>query len=189
MPPAAKITKDMIIKAGVETVRELGEECLNVRIIANRLGCSTQPIMYHYKTVGDLKRDIYKAADELHSQYLMQPCENAVTPMMSIGLNYIRFADTEKGLFRFLFQSGSFVNTGFEELMSSPETEMFIQPLCAETKLSPEQGREAFRALFLCVHGIASLLANNSIKYDEKKITETLTGIFMGTIGYLGRGE
>ena len=172
MPPSAKITKDMIIQAGLAIVREQGFECLNVRSIAARLNCSTQPVMYHYKTVDALKADIYTAADAIHSEQLMNTDVNADSPMLEIGLNYIRFAKNEQHLFKLLFQSGQFVNTSFEELMALPELDMMITPLCRETGLTPEQGREAFRSLFLCVHGIASLLANNSIGYDEQAFSQ-----------------
>lgn len=46
MPPKAKITKEMIVDAGVELVRESGIEHVNARAVAERLGCSTQPVMY-----------------------------------------------------------------------------------------------------------------------------------------------
>ena len=51
MPPKAKITRDMIIEAGIKVVREKGAESLNVRQVAAVLGCSTQPVMYHFSTV------------------------------------------------------------------------------------------------------------------------------------------
>lgn len=189
MPPKAKITKEMIIEAGLDIVRCDGLDSLNVRSVAARLECSTQPVMYHYKTVDELKSDIYAAADKLHSEFLMRLDEGGEMPMMTIGLNYIRFADNEKNLFRFLFQSEQFVNTGFGDMMNAPELEMIIKPLCEETGLTSEQAREAFRTLFICVHGAASLLANNSIEYDESEFIALLTNTFMGIVGYMKRGN
>lgn len=189
MPPKAKITKEMIIEAGLDIVRSQGQDSLNVRSIAAKLECSTQPVMYHFKTVDELKAEIYTAADRLHSEFLMRPSEGSGSPMMNIGLNYIRFADVEKNLFRFLFQSEQFVNTSFDELTGSPELDMMMQPLIAETGLSNGQAREAFRALFICVHGVASLLANNSITYNEDDFAALLTNTFMGVVGYMKRGD
>lgn len=188
MPPKAKISRDMIIGAGLDIIREQGQECLNVRSIAARLGCSTQPVMYHYKNVGALHDDLYKAADDLHTRFIMA-AGNESSPMLNIGLNYIRFADKEKNLFRFLFQSGQLVNTGFDRLINARELDVLIQPLCKEAALTPEQGRQAFRSLFICVHGMASLLANNSLEYDEADTAEMLENTFMGIVGYLKRGN
>ena len=75
MPPKAKITKEMVISAGLTVVRNEGQESLNVRRVAAELNCSTQPIMYHYKTVEELKADIYAAADSFHTEYIMNPDE------------------------------------------------------------------------------------------------------------------
>ena len=44
MPPKARITRDMILDAAFDLVRAEGHEALNVRTLAKRLGCSTQPI-------------------------------------------------------------------------------------------------------------------------------------------------
>lgn len=167
MPPKAKITKDMIIQAGLKIVQAEGVENLNVRKIASALECSTQPVMYHYNTVSEIKNDIYNAADMLHTAYIMTPDENAHNPLLSIGIRYIRFAEEEKHLFRFLFQSDKFHNSSFHELLDADGNNPVIQPLCLHIGLSVEQAEKIFAVLFNCVHGAASLIANNSITYDE----------------------
>ena len=104
MPPKAQITKEMIVEAGLELVRMCGAEALNVRRVAAELKCSTQPVMYHFSTVEELKDEIYSAADEFHTGYIMNVGENEDS-MLAIGMRYIKFAAEEKHLFRFLFQS------------------------------------------------------------------------------------
>ena len=51
MPPKAKVTKDMIIDAAFNVVREAGAENINARTVAKKLKCSTQPVMYHFETI------------------------------------------------------------------------------------------------------------------------------------------
>ena len=189
MPPKARVTKEMVIQAGLDIVQSEGQESLNVRRIANRLGCSTQPVMYHYKTVEGLKADIYAAADEFHTKYIMQPDDNAENPLLSIGLNYIRFAEKEKFLFRFLFQSDKFRNISFKEMVGNSENDFLIRPLAEQTGLAPEQAKTVFETLFICVHGYASLLANNSMEYNEEHSAEMLKNIFMSAVGFMLRGE
>ena len=188
MPPKAKITKEMIIEAGLRIVRTEGEGSLNVRRAAAELGCSTQPVMYCCKTVDELKADVYAAADKLHTEFIMTPDGNADNPMLSIGLRYIRFAYEEKHLFRFLFQSGKFSSKSFREILESDELGVVIQPLCEATGLGSAQAREAFETLFVCVHGAASMIANNDIDYDEAYYVRLLTITFFGIIGAL-KGE
>lgn len=187
MAPKAKITKEQIICAGLELVRKEGEEGMNVRAVAAVLGCSTQPIMSHYATVKELQSDIYDRADAFHSEYLMEIPEDS-DPMLSIGMNYIRFAVEEKHLFRFLFQSDKF-KTGVGELLASEALAPIIEPLAQGAQLSETQAREVFETLFICAHGIASLLANNSMEFDEKYCERVLTNAFMGAVGYMKGGN
>ncbi len=185
MPPKAKISKEMVIEAGLKIVRTEGAGNLNVRRIAAELNCSTQPVVYHYDTVNDLKSDVYAAADKFHEKFIMTPDENAHNPLLSIGLRYIRFAEEEKYLFRFLFQSDKFCNISFRDLLDAEDSNPVIQPLCEIAKLSESQAKEVFEALFICVHGIASLIANNSLTYNESQYERLLTNTFLGAIGII----
>lgn len=48
MPPKPKITEKMILDTAFSIVRVEGEEKLTVRRIAEKPGCSTQPVLYHF---------------------------------------------------------------------------------------------------------------------------------------------
>ena len=56
MPPKVKVTKDMVIDAAFEIAREAGAENINARTVAKKLNCSTQPVMYHFATIEELKK-------------------------------------------------------------------------------------------------------------------------------------
>lgn len=172
----------MIVEAGFRLLREQGIDALNARSVAARLQCSTQPVMHHFATMEDLKKEVYQKADAFHSDYLMDIDFSSGDPMLSIGLRYIRFAAEEAHLFRFLFQSDQFANTGFLELMSSEDLAPMLAILQAEADLTPQQSRDAFSTLFLTAHGLASLLANNTMPYDEAYCTNILSTVFIGTI-------
>lgn len=189
MPPKAKITKEMVINAGLKIVRTEGEENLNVRRVATELNCSTQPVMYHFKTVNDLKSAVYRLADELHTNFLMIPDENADNPLLSIGLRYIQFANEEKNLFCFLFQSDKFQNISFRELVYSDYSAPIIAPICENTGLSELQAKELFESLLICVHGAASLIANNSIDYDNNYFERLMKNTFTGMMCIIKGGK
>ena len=71
MPAKAKVTKEMIVDAAFAIAREAGVENINSRTVSKRLHCSTQPVMYHFATMEELKRTVYAKADLYHSEYLM----------------------------------------------------------------------------------------------------------------------
>lgn len=178
MPPKAKITEQMIVDAGFELAREGGMEHVNARAVAERLGCSTQPVMYHFQTIEELKKAVYQKADAFHSAYLMDIQDG--NPMLQIGLSYIRFAQQEKQLFRLLFQSGSFSGKSLNDLIDAAELRPILAVLEASASVDEEQAKAMFRLLFLLVHGYAGMFANNAMEYDEHAVAADLTHAFEG---------
>lgn len=183
MPPLTKISKEMILNSGIEIIRNDGIASLNARNIAKKLNCSTQPIMYHYKNMNLLKEDLYIIADNYHSEFIMEENDKN-NPLLNIGLQYIKFAVYEKNLFKFIFQSDKFSNFNFEDLINNNENglEVIFETIQKEIEITKEQSRNLFELLFITAHGLASLFANNSMKYDENYCVKILEDIFKGTL-------
>ena len=176
MPPKAKITREMIIEAAFDIVRREGADALNARTVAARLSCSTQPVMYHFKRMDDLKKAVYLHADGFHTAYITDV--GGESPVLDIGLRYIRFAAEDKQLFRFLFQSDGFCGRSIDELIDDPELMPVLSLLSHFCEVDENSAKELFRTLFLLVHGYASMYANNSMQYDEKSIANDLERAF-----------
>ena len=182
MPPKAKITKDMVVDAAFEVARKTGAENINARTVSNELNCSTQPVMYHFETIEALKRAAYKKADEYHADYLMNTSEPREDVMLGIGLNYIRFAVEEPNLFCFLFQSGFAAQHSLLEMINSEELIPLLSVMQKAMDISMDQTKEVFVTLALFVHGYASIIANNSLEYDETLIATHLKKVYTGAI-------
>lgn len=180
MPPRSRLTREMIIDAAFEIARVEGAENINVRNVAAKLGCSTQPVMYNFKTMDELRLEAYALADRFHSEYIMSKGENACSPLLELGLNYVRFANEEKALFRFLFQSGHFSGQNMDALTSDPALSDIFTLVSAQSGCSPNKAKNAFKMLFISAHGLAALYANNAMEYDEAGCAEILTTVYNG---------
>lgn len=178
MPPKPKITREMVVDAAFSIARETGWENINARTVAKKLGCSTQPVMYHFATIEELKKAAYAVADSYHSKYLM----NVKSPqvMLEIGLNYIRFALEEPQLFRFLFQSNFFAGATLLELIDADELAPVLSAMQGAVDGTMAQVKEIFMTVFLFAHGYASIIANNALKYDENIIKSRLEQAYRG---------
>lgn len=181
MPAKIKVTKEMVIDAAFEVTRADGAENVNARTVSQKLGCSTQPVMYHFATIKDMKRAVYAKLDWFHTEYLMNvnPQEDV---MLGIGLNYIRFAVEEPNLFRFLFQSGFAVENSLLEMIDSEELTPVISAMQEAMNLNMEQTKDVFITLALLVHGYASIIVNNALEYDEELIKVHLERAYKGAI-------
>lgn len=182
MPPKAKISRDMVVTAAFEIARQTGAENINARTVSQKLNCSTQPVMYHFTTIEELKKAAYKKADKYHTEYLMNIPETQEGVMLGIGLNYIRFAVEEPNLFRFIFQSGYVAENNLLEMINSEELTPILSAMQEEMNMNIEQTKEVFVTLALFVHGYASIIANNSLEYDEKLIATHLKRVYTGAV-------
>ena len=181
MPPRVKVTKEMVQDAAFDIVRSDGHENLNVRTIAGRLGCSTQPVLYKFRTMEDIRDAAYEKADAFHTAYIM-PKETDEDPMLALGLNYVRFGHEESNLFRFLFQTDKFRGMDMDDLMSDPDLSGVIGIMAAGLGVDTTAAEEMFRTFFCAAHGLASLLANNAMDYNEEESRNMLTSVFYGMI-------
>ena len=164
-----------MIEGAFGLIREKGHESLTARNLAASLGCSTQPIMYQFPNLDTLRDLTYQKADSFHSEYIL-----AGGDLLEIGMRYIRFAEEEPQLFRFLFQSGRFSGVSLEDLIKSPEAADLLISVSREEGVTMEEAAGFFEPLAALVHGYASLIANNGMKYDPDAIRKSLTMIEEG---------
>lgn len=179
MPPKARITKEMIVEEAFQIARTQGADKITARGIARRLKCSTQPVLYYFATVEEIKEAVYQRADAYHTRFLLGAEGDG---MLGIGLRYVRFAAEERNLFHLLFQPGAFSGASLNDLVSSEELNPIIQALRQETEVTEDAAREIFSTLFVFVHGYASLLANNEMKLEEDQLELSLKKVFLGAV-------
>jgi len=188
LPPKERITKEMIIDAAFDILSQQGEEAINVRAIAQKLGCSTQPVLYRFGSIEDIKREVYLKADRFHAEYITDIRGRYEMPMLEIGVLYIRFALEHRNLFRYLFQSDKFEHSSLEDLMAQDDLGEIIGIVAQAVETDEEKARDIFASLFLTAHGFASLLANNAMTYDEQYAVKMLNVAFFGAVG-AAKGE
>ena len=181
MPPKTRITREMIVDAAFRIVREEGYEHLSARNIADSLGCSTQPVLYSFKTIDEIIEAVYEKADKYHTKFIL-PEGREDNPLLELGLNYIRFGHDEKNLFRFLFQSDKFSGKDMASLLNDPQLSQVLKVVSDELKVNKAKARNIFMSLFAAAHGMASLLANNAMAYDKKQCKKILENVFTGAV-------
>ena len=181
MPPKIRVTEDMIINAAIEVTRRSGFENINARTVSGQLHCSTQPVMYHFSTIDNLKKAAYRQVDQLHTQYMMST-PPGLDPILGIGMNYIRFAVEEPQLFRFLFQSGYAEGNSLLEMVDSEELVPVLEAMQEGAGLSMEKTRDVFITVAMFAHGYASIIANNHLEFDGKLIAEHLERTWNGAV-------
>ena len=180
MPAIAKITKEMIIDAAFEIAKEMGAENINARTVSQKLGCSTQPVLYHFKTIEDVRIAAHKKAGEFHIDYVTNLSGKYERPMLEVGMRYIQFAVEEKKLFRFLYHSSYYTGVSLSDWLTGKIFDSLFPILKRQAEVDERQAYSIFSQIVLVTHGIASLLANNAMVYDEAYCINTLSNAYFG---------
>ena len=180
MPAIAKVTKEMIIEAAFEVAKEMGAESITARTVSQKLGCSTQPVLYHFKSIEDVRIAAHKKASVFHIDYVTNLSGKYERPMLEVGMRYIQFAVEEKNLFRFLYHSNYYTGVSLSDWLTGKIFDSLFPILRRQARVDERQAYSIFSQIVLVTHGIASLLANNAMVYDEAYCINTLSNAYFG---------
>lgn len=176
MPPSVKFTKDEIVDAALQVVREKGAAALTTRQIAAVLGVSTRPIFTYFQNMQQVQEAVRQAAQALYHSYIKKGLEQ-VHPFIGLGEQYIRFATQEPELYRLLFlplAPGS-ENKAMEEMERTQSLVLdFLQQVY---QLDEAAAKRFFRDVWLVAHSLAALIVTNCCPYSPEEIRQILTSV------------
>ena len=184
MPPKARITKEMIVDAAFAVVRRSGVEDINVRKVANELGCSTQPVMYHFKTVEDLKSEVYDIATEFFTKYISVNESGSGLDLNGISRRYLQFAKDESNLFKFIFQSGRYKGDHFDKMFGSDAKDSVLSSLTTQTGFPEDKAKLVAAAMSSAIHGYASIVANQNADYNDDVAEILIDSIYKASVAF-----
>lgn len=176
MPPSVKFTKEEIVNAALQVVREKGAAALTTRQIAAVLGVSTRPIFTYFQNMQQVQEAVRQAAQALYHSYIKKGLEQ-VHPFIGLGEQYIRFATQEPELYRLLFlplAPGS-ENKAMEEMERTQNLVLdFLQQIY---QLDEAAAKRFFRDVWLVAHSLAALIVTNYCPYSPEEIRQILTSV------------
>lgn len=180
MPPKVKITKEEIIAAALELLRQKGLEAVNARAVAQMLGCSTQPIFSNYSSMADLQQDVLAAAYAEYSRWTEEQMKaGKYPPYKASGMAYIGFARQQPELFRVLFMRD---RTGEPPQQEDEFTKRIIAMVMEKAGLSEAAARMLHLEMWIFVHGVASMLVTGYLNLEEEMISAALTDLYFGQL-------
>jgi len=180
MPPKIKITEEAILEAALELTRDKGITSVNAREVAKTLGCSIQPVFRNFQSMDNLKKGLYKKAENIYEDYINRGMEGHSIPFLGIGMAYIDFAKKEKNLFKLLFMSDEFKGKSIIDMIKDEENQSIVGMVSRMTGLCREKAEQLFMDIWLMTHGIASLVATNDLEVSEEQTSKILKDSFLG---------
>ena len=178
MTPKTRVSKEEILSAAVCIVRENGDSALNARMLAARLGCSTQPIFSNFASMQELRLAVATQAENLYLQFVEHESSSGLyPPYKASGMAYIRFASEEKELFKLLFMRNRAEESISDE---SKLAHLGISLAQSSTGLKEKEASLFHLEIWTFVHGIAVMIATGYLPLEWDLISAMTTDVYQG---------
>lgn len=186
MPAVRKASKDEIVDAAVEVLREGGFAAINARSVAKKLGCSTQPIYFSFRNMEELKAALTARAIELHTRRVrdsLRAHEGNDSRYSSYGMGFVKFAAEERQLFRWLYLEGEQLGP-YQNDVLLPEV---IAVIVEEFGYSEEVARRLHQDMIYFTYGLAILANTGHLHLTEEELREAFRREFRALIAIYGK--
>ena len=175
MPTKIRISKDMILNTAFEIVRQYGIEKLSNRELANKLKCSIRPIYYQFENVEEMQKELYLKIEQYFYKFILDNMVKEIPKYKQVGINYIKFAKKEKKLFQTLFMSDTGLTPDAFVAKDGEDYKEIEKLIKISANLKEEDIKDFHTKMWIFSHGIATLVASNSIKLTDKQIQDLLS--------------
>lgn len=186
MPAIKKISKEAVIDAAVDVLREDGFSAINARSVAKKLGCSTQPIYCSFRNMDELKMALTERAIQMHTRRVrdsLRTHEGNDSRYSSYGMGFVKFAAEEKQLFRWLYLEGEQFGPYQSDVLQSE----VIQTIVDEFGYSNETAKEFHRDMVYYSYGLAILANTDHLYLTEYELREAFRREFRALIAIYGK--
>lgn len=178
MPPKALFSREEIIEAAVEIVKQEGFQALTARALGAKLGTSSSPIFTKFQSIDEVQQEVLKSANQLYQSYLKEDMESKeYPPYKASGMAYIRFAKENKELFKLLFMRD---RSHEKKDDNKEEIKPLIELIQKNTGLSEEKAYLLHLEIWIYVHGIATMIATSYLEWDMEFVSQSLTDAYLG---------
>ncbi len=183
MPPKAKFTREEIIAAGLDLVREEGFSALTARGLGARLGSSARPVFTIFEGMEEVQQAVIDAARALYGEYTERGLlENPA--FKGVGTQYILFAIKEPKLFQLLFMREQQQVPNLAGIL--PKIDDNYEKILASVRegygLDGGTAEWLYRHLWIYTHGIAALCATGMCCFSGEEISRMMTEVMLSLL-------
>lgn len=189
MPPKAKFTRDDIIKAALDIVREENMESLTARALGRKLGSSACPIFTVFNSMEEVQQAVIKSVKDIYKRYVEKGLSEKPA-FKGVGTQYILFALNEPKLFQILFMSEKTELPDINNVLPVIDENYgrILESITSEYGIEVKEAERLYKHLWIYTHGIASLCATNMCRFKDFEISEMMTDVFTGMLNKI-KGE
>lgn len=172
MPSSPKIPKELILENALKMLIREGYSALNIKALAKEIGCSTQPISWHFGNMDGLRKALADYALMYANEKMRPSVDDAINAFEQVGRAYIKIALNEPNLFQFVFLNGSgcYPMGNAEMLTQDNDHAELIKMIADKFQISEQNAGQYLQDTVLYTHGLATYVATGMMCMSEKEI-------------------
>ena len=167
MPAVIELKKERVVQVAVKMINDSGWDSVNARSLAKALGVSTKPLYRLYKSMDEIKNDTYKEILKQYDEFIL----SRIDSKKALLSHY-------KNLFKSLFLSNNLKWQRLDQVLDQKWNQSTIINLVNKHGLSFDEAKTLFMNFWLYTNGLATLIATNEIKMEEKEILVKLVTMY-----------
>lgn len=177
MPSSPKIPKELILENALTMLIREGYAALNIKALAKEIGCSTQPISWHFGNMDGLREALAQEALRYANQKLTPQSENFIEAFLQIGFAYVNMAFDEANLFRFIYmgESKQYCRGGFSSILTDKGNAALIEGLSQYLHADKNEVGKFVQRMVVYTHGIASLIAVGVLQGTKEEVYKMIS--------------
>ena len=172
MARKTQISKEVILEAALKMLIRDGYAAINIKTLSKEIGCSTQPLVWHFENMDGLRKALASYALKYANEKMRSRTQNGVEAFAGIGMAYINLAFDEPNLFKYLYMSGECgLQTGrFDVLVNADENAAIVEQVADYLKISKENVCYFFQNTMIYTHGLASFIVSGIITSSKEEV-------------------
>lgn len=167
-----QITKEAILEAALKLLIREGYGAITVKTLAAEIGCSTQPIVWHFENMASFRKAFYEYCIAYAKSQFAEWNGSLDDVFTETVRGYITIACNMPNLFRFVFTDSAEISSKSDRVqkLQLDNTKKIIHLLCQEKGLTEAQATAFLMNYEFYIHGIASYTASGFCRYSEEEI-------------------
>ena len=190
MPPKAKFSREEIIDAAINIVREDGFDALTSIALGKKLGSSARPIFTVFQNMEEVQQEVIITAKKKYREYISKGLSQDLA-FKGVGMEYILFSINEPKLFQLLFMTEQsqipdltgvlpLIDDSYEQILRSIQSGYGIDKSSAEI---------LYRHLWIYTHGIATLCATNMCRFTNEEVSSMIRQVCISILKSIKAGS
>ncbi len=158
MARRTQISREIILSTAFKMLVRDGYGAINITSLAREIGCSTQPIAWHFDNMDGLRNALLEYSLDYIRNHFTLNIDSSISMLSEVQRRYIDLAFDSPNLYKYLYMSDHdrAQTAGLIQTLRFPNYEEVLAMLQQEYGVSPQAAQRYLLDLQLYVHGIAS---------------------------------